>query len=143
MKREIDNVLAACNDIQNRVFSGDTVKISADELKRYNHFVLDGLDLPPEVVPGKFRGHSVGVVRYLGAPHEDIEFLVDRFSEWMNTGFPVPQGYEMVYGIIKAVLAHLYIAWIHPFGDGNGRTARLIELKFCCPVGCPRWRPTC
>ena len=23
--------------------------------------------------------------------------------------------------IYKAVLAHLYIAWIHPFGDGNGR----------------------
>ena len=32
-------------------------------------------------------------------------------------------------GIIKAIVAHLYIAWIHPFGDGNGRTARLLELQ--------------
>lgn len=26
-------------------------------------------------------------------------------------------------------MAHLYIAWIHPFGDGNGRTARLLEFQ--------------
>lgn len=32
-------------------------------------------------------------------------------------------------GIIRAVLAHLYLAWIHPFGNGNGRTARLIEFQ--------------
>jgi Fic/DOC family len=30
--------------------------------------------------------------------------------------------------LIAAALAHLYIAWIHPFGDGNGRTARLLEF---------------
>ena len=28
---------------------------------------------------------------------------------------------------MSALLAHLYIAWIHPFADGNGRTARLLE----------------
>jgi len=29
--------------------------------------------------------------------------------------------------IIKASLIHLYLARIRPFGDGNGRTARLCE----------------
>ena len=28
---------------------------------------------------------------------------------------------------IRAALAHYYSALIHPFGDGNGRTARAIE----------------
>jgi Fic family protein len=42
-----------------------------------------------------------------------------------------------VYAIIKAVLAHLYIAWIHPFGDGNGRTARLIEFITLISSGVP------
>lgn len=40
--------------------------------------------------------------------------------------------------IIKAMIAHLYVAWIHPFGDGNGRTARLLELAIllqaCIPL---------
>ncbi len=42
-----------------------------------------------------------------------------------------------VFAIIKAVLAHLYIAWIHPFGDGNGRTARLIEFIILISSGDP------
>jgi len=40
-------------------------------------------------------------------------------------------------GILKAILAHLYIAWIHPFGDGNGRTARLVEFKILLASSIP------
>jgi Fic family protein len=39
--------------------------------------------------------------------------------------------------VLKAVLAHLYIAWIHPFGDGNGRTARLLEFRILLSNGVP------
>jgi Fic family protein len=46
-------------------------------------------------------------------------------------------GMEIVYAIIKAVVAHLYFAWIHPFGDGNGRTACLIEFQILLAVGVP------
>jgi Fic family protein len=35
------------------------------------------------------------------------------------------------------VLAHLYLAWIHPFGDGNGRTARLVEFQILISSGVP------
>jgi hypothetical protein len=41
-----------------------------------------------------------------------------------------------VKSVIKAILAHLYIAWIHPFGDGNGRTARLVEFLILESSGC-------
>ena len=44
---------------------------------------------------------------------------------------------ELVNAIIKAILAHLYVAWIHPFGNGNGRTARLIELHLLMSAGMP------
>ena len=43
----------------------------------------------------------------------------------------------MVFAILKAILAHLYLAWIHPFGDGNGRTARLIEFQILVSSGVP------
>lgn len=36
--------------------------------------------------------------------------------------------------ILKAIAAHLYLAWIHPF-DGNGRTARLMELRLLLAAG--------
>jgi Fic family protein len=39
--------------------------------------------------------------------------------------------------ILKAIMAHLYIAWIHPFGDGNGRTARLLEFFLLATNGVP------
>ena len=39
--------------------------------------------------------------------------------------------------LLKAVVAHIYIAWIHPFGDGNGRTARLVEFCVLTAAGIP------
>ena len=61
------------------------------------------------------------------------------------TDAPVPAGNvfqdarrrRMAEGILKATLAHLYIAWIHPYGDGNGRTARLVEFMLLARAGVP------
>lgn len=58
---------------------------------------------------------------------------------------PAPAGHvfqdarrrRMAEGILKATLAHLYIAWIHPYGDGNGRTARLVEFMLLARAGVP------
>ena len=44
---------------------------------------------------------------------------------------------RMAQGILKATLAHLYVAWIHPYGDGNGRTARLVEFMLLARAGVP------
>ena len=45
---------------------------------------------------------------------------------------------------LRAVLAHVYIAWIHPFGDSNGRTARLVEFGILTAAGVPAIStPTC
>ncbi|MGH3941387.1 MAG: Fic family protein [Pseudonocardiaceae bacterium] len=40
---------------------------------------------------------------------------------------------------VAATLAHLYIAWIHPFGDRNGRTARLLECAILAHSGVVPW----
>jgi Fic family protein len=39
--------------------------------------------------------------------------------------------------VLKAILAHLYLLWIHPFGDGNGRVARLVEYQILLSAGVP------
>ncbi|MDP2993142.1 MAG: Fic family protein, partial [Deltaproteobacteria bacterium] len=38
---------------------------------------------------------------------------------------------------MQAIVAHVYIAVIHPCGDGNGRTARLIEFYILLRAGLP------
>lgn len=137
LRVEIDNIIRSCNEIQHRIFSGDSVVLTPDKLKNHNQQVLHALELPPEVQPGEFRKHEVTVGRYRGAPWQDVPFLVPTFTDWINAEFMAPQGQELVYAILKAIIAHLYIAWIQPFGDGTGRTARLVELEILLSTGVP------
>lgn len=138
LAQEIDNVLDACNKILGGITkSHHIVPLTTTLLKEFNGLVLHKLKLDPEVVPGQIRKHSVGVGSYLGAPAEDCEYLLDRLCEWLNGSFNSPKGDEVIYGLIKSIVAHVYLAWIHPFGDGNGRTARLLEVKFLLEAGVP------
>lgn len=137
--REIDNVVAAYNEIKDELVAGVAPPMSRASIENYNRLILDGLELEEGVVPGKVPTFSVAVGGYLGAPREDCEFLLERFSEWLNGPdfTPPAPGWELPMAIVKAIVAHLYIAWIHPFGDGNGRTARLMELRILLEAGVP------
>jgi Fic family protein len=116
-----------------------TPPVNVDRVRELNRAVLDKLTLEKDVVPGEIRHHSVGVARYRGAPHEDCEFLLRQMCEWLDSDdFDAPAKEEAVISaILKAVIAHVYLAWIHPFGDGNGRTARLIEFQVLISSGIP------
>jgi len=136
LTQEIDNIVAACNDIGNAVIRGESGPISIDDIRRYNRLVLKDLPLQEDVVPGELRTHSVMVGRYRGAPAEDCDFLLGKFCEWLN-GLELPEGLTHPYSLLAAIAAHLYFVWVHPFGDGNGRTARLIEFRFLLQAGFP------
>lgn len=140
LAKEIDNVLAASNQIAQDILKGSTKLLSPQRVKQFNLAVLDGLDLEREVVPGEFRIHSVMVAKYRGAPAENCDYLVERMCEWLNQsslGTDSTMLPPIGYAILRAILAHLYLAWIHPFGDGNGRTARLMELQILLAAGVP------
>lgn len=143
LKQEVDNIIAACNAIGDGVQRDTLPALSRELLCAYNRQVLEKLSLADDVQPGELRTHSVVVGNvYRGAPAEDGPYLVDRLCEWLNGAeFRAPHStatdMETVYAIIKAVIAHLYLAWIHPFGDGNGRTARLLEFLILLSAGVP------
>jgi len=138
LAREIDNIAKACDRIWDEVRQGGPSTVSAQEIKAFNALVLDGLEVDAGVEPGQVRRHIVGVGHYRGAPPEDCEFLLDRLCDWLNGSDFLPQsGFDLAMLIVKAVVAHLYLAWIHPFGDGNGRTARLVEFKILVGAGVP------
>lgn len=138
LTREIDNIVGACNQILEALRHGGTSSVDPEEIRGFNLQVLSGLEVAPDVVPGSIRRHTVGVGRYRGAPAEDCEYLLGQLCSWLNSAsFDLGSESGLAAAILKAVIAHLYIAWIHPFGDGNGRTARLIEFKLLVASGVP------
>lgn len=62
---------------------------------------------------------STGAIVYLPPEAKDVPQLMRRLVEWIkeNKHIPCP---------IIAAIAHYQFATIHPYYDGNGRTARLL-----------------
>lgn len=143
LQQEVQNILDVCNEEVKKQLSADPKArpaLTSQLIKDYNAAVLKGLVVEDEVVPGEYRHHSVVVGNvYRGAPAADCEYLVDRLCEWLNSPeFDSPDDELRVpLALVKAIIAHVYLAWIHPFGDGNGRTARLIEFHLLFAAGVP------
>ena len=101
-----------------------------------NEAVLRGLEVGDHVAPGRIRTANVSVGRYRCPDWQDAGYLLARLCETLD-GFDPPDGDRHAFAILKAIFAHVYLAWIHPFGDGNGRTARLVELAVLLEAGLP------
>ena len=76
----------------------------------------------PDNMPGKYRTHNVSAGTYVPPRGEDVKKLMREFIQWFNSGAPAAWD-----PVVRAIIAHFYIVSIHPFGDGNGRTARGVE----------------
>jgi Fic family protein len=136
-EREVRNVLDALMEIDQQVLRGELPKITPQLICAYNLKVLAGTEFEPHVIPGRVRDYSVGVPGYRGAPAEDCEYLVGRLCDWLESDIFRNDDPEIQFAlsVACAIYAHLYIAWIHPFGDGNGRTARLLEFLILARCG--------
>jgi Fic family protein len=139
LKQEIDNILQESNAMLDKILEGEALPLTFERIKEINRIVLNGLTLAPEVSPGEVRQYSVGVMTYRGAPWQDCEYLYKRLCDWLISEDFRPQAglSEMHMSILKAMLGHLYIEWIHGFGDGNGRTGRMLEVQILLSAGVP------
>jgi Fic family protein len=137
-RREVENVLGAYNAVLDELGAGNIPTLTPDLIKRFNLQVLEGLDNDNDVEPGELRRHSVTVGPYRGPDWQKCEDLLNHMCSWLNgPAFEGTGPMRIPIAIIKASLAHLYLAWIHPFGDGNGRTARLCEFLVLVTSGVP------
>lgn len=55
-------------------------------------------------------------------PHEDIP----NFAEELCIFFNGDKSKSFIHPIVKAIIIHFMVAYVHPFVDGNGRTARAL-----------------
>lgn len=60
-----------------------------------------------------------GVPEYIPPEHSEVPALLDELVEYVNTTDDHP--------LIIAAVVHYQLVTIHPFEDGNGRTARLMS----------------
>ena len=81
------------------------------------------------VEPGVLRSFEVNVGRHQPPAFEALEKMLSRFASFYQSD-EIPAGNRL----IALAAAHHRLTWIHPFGDGNGRVARLYS--HACLVQC-------
>lgn len=78
---------------------------------------LDGDDVNFQ---GKFRNDRVFVGPHEGIEHHKIEQALNEMIQ-LTTNSP-----RYFHPLLKGILVHYFMGYIHPFFDGNGRTARAL-----------------
>jgi len=94
--------------------------ISIDSILKVHSIVTQNtLDGDDANFCGKFRNDKV----FVGNNHEGIEY--NKIIESINEALVLTTSNKRdLAPIVKGILLHYFIAYIHPFFDGNGRTAR-------------------
>ncbi len=141
LAQEIRNVIDAYSTVAKAIFEEPAAGLAPEQFRWWNTLILKDLEVDKDVHPGEFRHDSRVVGNYRAPAAREVDFLVSRLCEWLNGDhFQSPDGrpeLPAALAVVKAVIAHLYFVWIHPFGDGNGRTARLLELQILLAAGFP------
>jgi Fic family protein len=135
---EVKNIIDSLNKLLVEVVIENKVKlITSDLIKKFHKMVGMGLGEHFDAIPGKFRTDSRIVGTYRTLDYEDAPVLVDHLCDWLKNEFIFSESQHFVESIIQAIVTHVYIEWIHPFGDGNGRTGRLLEFYILLRAGTP------
>ena len=135
---EVRNILEAFNSLLKDVAADDRIEtISPDLLLRFHTMIGKGLGSHFDAVPGEFRRDNRTVGPYRAPEYEDVPELVQSMCEWLRREFRFGEAEAFADAVIQAIVTHVYIEWIHPFGDGNGRTGRLVEFYILLRAGNP------
>lgn len=127
--REIENIERAMQHVEQSVQPGEPF---AENLLRGLHATtVDRLTREGDRSPGAYRA---GPVRIAQADHVPPDAL--RVPEYMAElvafiNKPDPPKYDLM----KVALAHHRFAWVHPFGNGNGRVVRLFTYALLIKYG--------
>ena len=95
----------------------------------HKHISKDTLDSSDQ--EGRFRIEEDGDIRVYDEKDQvlhtpplsgTIGESIKRLCDFANT----EDGEEFVHPVIRGIILHFWLAYLHPFADGNGRTARAL-----------------
>ena len=138
-EREVRNVLDAMNGILAEVAGqGAAPAVSRALIRDFHRKVGRELGEHLDAVPGQLRTDERVVGPYRCPRAEDVRALLDLLCDWLPEEFVQHDGPgAFTNAVVQAIVAHVYFEWIHPFGDGNGRTGRLLEFYLLLRAGNP------
>lgn len=114
--QEVKNAYKAYEKIEN------VNPYSVEDLKKVQGILTFAI----ENDSGKFRNHGEAVYDgdiqiFMAPPHTMVPELMENLFEWMK------KAKDTVNPLILSSIFHYEFVFIHPFSDGNGRTARLWQ----------------
>jgi Fic family protein len=92
-------------------------EIRGHEIHLINATIMEDCCVTRWQLPGPGEDVFVGV--FTGPSPLVVQGLMDQLIEWLR-------GADRTPPLIRSALLHLNIIAIHPFNDGNGRTARIL-----------------
>lgn len=117
----------------------DFIADSANKITEENLYQLymlavgDFLDDEDRLMPQhKYRHDAVYVVGQ-NIEHQGISYQL--LSEYIVNMIDFIQMDDGLDQVIKSIIIHYYLAYLHPYFDGNGRMARLLQLWYLVQIG--------
>ena len=72
-----------------------------------------------------------GEIAHIPPSHRELNTLLKNMCDFANN--ETQEGF--IHPIIKSIILHFMLAYIHPFSDGNGRTARSLVYWYLIKQG--------
>jgi Fic family protein len=107
------------------IASDPALAVDEGVIREIHRRVLDDID--PMLRPGEFRtgenrvADANGNLIFATALSGDVPDVMHRLGTWLRVGA------QSEHPVVAAALAHLELVAIHPFYDGNGRSARALS----------------
>lgn len=121
-EKEVRNYYRAFEEVEALVARPGPIR--EDDLRRLHALVLTGRSRATPYRDGQnvIRDSGSGAIVYMPPEAKDVPALMEALVAWVNGSIA---SRELPAPIIAAI-AHCQFATVHPYHDGNGRTARLI-----------------
>ena len=126
---EVNNIERAMAYIEDSITTGG--EITEYFIRELHQMAVTGLQREGDEHPGRYRPASVriGGAEHLPPEATRIPDYMRELADFINRA-DAPK-----YDLLKMALAHHRFLWIHPFGNGNGRTVRLLSYAMLIKYG--------
>lgn len=127
--REITNIESAMQHVEDAVQPDEP--ITENLIRSLHTMAVEGLVREGDRRPGAYRSGPVAIAEAEHLPPDAIQVpgYMQELVAFVNRA-DAPK-----YDLMKVALAHHRFAWVHPFGNGNGRVVRLLTYAMLVKYG--------